>query len=417
MIAAALEAGLFSLLARYVRRTVSILVWLIFHLVVLSTRPCAIMSASSPSSSYNVCVVGGGPAGAAVAVALRRQGHAVDLYEAYPHPRQKPAQNNNPKAYVIALGPRGQRGLTRATGILPEQVQGGIRTGNLARHAGGGSRSPRAKLMQRDQPSLIVPRQALAAHLLDEAAQAGVRLHLEHRLVGIDFERRIATFETPDAKTKKVVERAYDLLVGCDGSKSAVRTLLDDDGAADFSVERTEVDSMEYQVAVLPEQRLFTDQLPADTVHAWNSKEYNAICLAFPVMDKNSTLFAIVFPEGKLAEYQVAHRQKQKGDDSSGADGDGYDKPLASLLPDVDERSRQDLAAQLAAAGPPANGGTCVWCSALGSPATGVALVGDAAHGMWPSLGESHFIVLCVVWGVDSYLVVARRRVNTSAEQ
>jgi len=350
------------------------------------------MSSSSPSSSFNVCVVGGGPSGAAVAVALRREGHAVDLYEAYPHPRQKPAQNNNPKAYVIALGPRGQQGLTRATGIRPEQVQGGIRTGNLARHAGGSH--PRAKLMQRDQPALIVPRQALAAHLLDEAEKAGVRLHLEHRLVGIDFERRIATFETA---SKKKVERAYDLLVGCDGSKSAVRTLLDD-AAADFSVERTEVDSMEYQVAVLPEQRLFSDKLPADTVHAWNSKEYNAICLAFPVMDKNSTVFVIVFPEGKLTEFQVAHKQKQK-DDSSGGDGGGYDKPLASLLPDVDERSRQDLAAQLATAGTPANGGLCVWCRELGSRAFGVALVGDAAHGMWPSLGEWH-LVLCAVWGV-----------------
>lgn len=172
-----------------------------------------------------------------------------------------------------------------------------------------------------------------------------------------------------------LVQQSYDLLIGADGSKSTVRTLLDQNPRANFSVARLEEDSMEYQVAVLSDTRLKhpnTDdsRLPEDTVHVWNSQQYNAICLAFPILDQRSTLFAMVFPNGKLNEFKTS----------------GYEDPLRSLLPDLTPHQRDTLAEQLAR-GIPANGGTCVWCSSLGSPKAGVVLVGDAAHGMWPSLG------------------------------
>ena len=291
------------------------------------------------TKQFQICVVGGGPAGATVALSLRQQGHTVHLYEAYPHPLH--LEKNSSKSYVISLSQRGQDGLERATGVRPNDVMDGVLTGNWARH-------PSLKLLQRPEKAFIVPRQKLTAQLLQKAEDAGVQIRFEHRLVDIDFERRVASFDnvTSGAVETKSVQQSYDLLVGADGSKSAVRTLLDQNNgiAKDFSVTRIEKDSMEYQVAVLSETRLNTDQLPQDTVHVWNSKEYNAICLAFPIADERSTLFATVFPEGKLDEFKAT----------------GYDDPLGALFPDLEPSQRQALTKQFAAGGA-ANGGLCVW--------------------------------------------------------
>jgi len=320
----------------------------------------------SINRNMKICVVGGGPAGAAVALYLSQAGHSVHLYEAYPPPLT--IQKNSPKAYVISMSARGQRGLERATGIRAQDVTDSILTGNLARHG-----AEKLSLMQRPFPALVAPRKVLTAHILQQAADKGVEIHYEHRLIAIDFENRVASFETDDKTTKK--SQPYDLLVGADGSKSTVRTLLDQNTniASDFSVTRVEEDSMEYQVAVLSNTRLNTDTVPEDTVHTWNDKKYNAICLGFPIVAEKGTLFAAVFPEGKFEEFKATE--------------DGFADPLSSLFPDLSQDHRDALALQYRA-GKPANGGLCVWCSSMGSPKAGVVLVGDAAHGMWPSLGE-----------------------------
>jgi kynurenine 3-monooxygenase len=206
-----------------------------------------------------------------------------------------------------------------------------------------------------------------------------VIVHYEHALVDIDFEKRVASFEDKQKKGSKI-QVDYDLLIGADGSKSMTRTLMDQsESVTDFSVVRTEVDSMEYQVAILPKCPTFDSQLPADTVHTWNNKKYNAICLAFPLVSgEGGLLFALVFPQGKLEEFQKSHQSKT---------GDGYQDALESLFPDLSVADRDELIRQLAQ-GKPANGGLCVWNSSLGSASKGVALVGDSGHGMWPSLGQ-----------------------------
>jgi 2-polyprenyl-6-methoxyphenol hydroxylase-like FAD-dependent oxidoreductase len=78
-----------------------------------------------------------------------------------------------------------------------------------------------------------------------------------------------------------------------------------------------------------------------------------------------------VYPEGKLAEFRK----------------NGYDEALTSTLPDLSDADKAEIVKQLST-GETANGGTCVWTSALGSVKHGVVLVGDSGHGMWPSLGQ-----------------------------
>ena len=311
-----------------------------------------------------VVVVGGGPSGAATAKALADKGCDVQLFEAYPHPDK--IHKNAPKAYVIALGKRGQDGLARSTGIDPLQIPNSIVSTHMVRH-------PKNNVRKHDKtPSLIIPRKVLAAQVLDAAKAAGVRINFECRLKDVDFEQQIAKFEGLGGA---VIDVPYDLLVGADGSKSKMRSLLNQN-VNEFKVMRTEEDSMEYQVAVIPPPFPFSG-MPETSVHAWNDKKYNSICLAFPLANNGGLLFAVVYPEGRLSEFKQKHR----------IDGTGYDDPLFHLMPDLTDVVKAELVEQLAA-GEPANGGTCVWCNSLGSPKHGAVLVGDSGHGMWPSLGQ-----------------------------
>jgi 2-polyprenyl-6-methoxyphenol hydroxylase-like FAD-dependent oxidoreductase len=316
-----------------------------------------------------IVVVGGGPAGAAVAMGLAQQGHSVALYEAYPHPLLKKTTSSSTStrknaAYVIVLNARGQTALKRAAGISADQVTGGILSRVSIRH-------PSPKYIHRPNPALLVPRQELAACVAEKAKECGVKVFWEHRLVAIDFDARLATFATSNEQSNPVTSVVpYDLLIGADGVKSQVRNLLDSAKLNDFSVTRLEADTMEYQVVVFDENPFA--EAPATAVHVWNDLKFNSICFAFPLANKQF-LMAPVFPDKTYAAFQ--------------SDPTLMSDAVRALFSDVDANVQTQIIQQLQQ-GKPVNGGTCVWCSSLGSPSAGVALVGDAGHGMWASLGQ-----------------------------
>merc|ERR1740124_959094 len=137
---------------------------------------------------------------------------------------------------------------------------------------------------------------------------------------------------------------------------------------------------MEYQVVTLPSSSHSPDRLfpglPETAVHAWNDPKYNSICLGFPLapssssssskqgIEKGGIILPVVFPEGKLSEFR-----NQNGIE-------GYDEPLKSLFPDLSDETRNAIIAEQLRNGDVASGGTCVWCSSMGSPYRSVVLIG-----------------------------------------
>lgn len=332
----------------------------------------ATTAANPQASKLRILVVGGGPAGAVTAKALAERGrYDVHLVEAYPHPDKVP--KNSDKAYVIALYPRGQRGIEETTNIAPLTVAGTVVSTEMIRHPS--KKSPH----HADSPHLITPRSVLAAHLLNEAKAAGVTIAYQQKLVDVDFNKRVAHFEVQGSGA--VEEVPYDLLIGADGSNSAVRTLLGKSTLSDFSVERIEKDSMEYQVVAIPTTSFEGGFIPSKSaVHVWNDKKYNSLAFAFPLAGNKKMCAVVVFPGGKFDERSKQYKEGSKG-------RGGYSDAMESIMPDISESIRDDMIRQFAE-GTPHNGGLCIWVSALGCPENGVALVGDSGHGMWPSLGQ-----------------------------
>jgi salicylate hydroxylase len=149
-----------------------------------------------------VSVVGGGVAGAATAVALRRIGAEVTVSEAYPDPA-------GPVGSFVSLAANGLRCLD-VLGCLEPVRRAGFPVPRQRMWSGGGRQLgdvPRGRLADDPRPSITVSRADLVAALRTEAERCGATI-----VTGTRVDTRPA---------------GVDLVVGADGIWSAMRRQVD----------------------------------------------------------------------------------------------------------------------------------------------------------------------------------------------
>ena len=157
-------------------------------------------------------IVGGGIAGPIAAVALRRAGIDATVYEAYPC-------SADGVGAVLSLAPNGIDAL-RAIGFDATNLGEPVETMIIANDDG----RPLAVLPTlHDLPaSRVVWRSDLYRALHDYAITNGVRFVFDKRLIEIN--------ETPDAVVARFADEDWvsaDILIGADGIRSTVRSLID----------------------------------------------------------------------------------------------------------------------------------------------------------------------------------------------
>ncbi len=165
------------------------------------------------SAVRTALVIGSGIAGPVAAAALRRAGLEVTVYEAYP-------AHSNGIGSALALAPNG----LAALGIIgaEEAVR---RTAfpitSTAMSVAGKNLGALPSLP--DLPALqMVDRGDLHRVLQDRAAGVGVGFEYDKRLIGVQ--------ESPDAVTARFADGSSataEVLIGADGVRSTVRTLID----------------------------------------------------------------------------------------------------------------------------------------------------------------------------------------------
>jgi 2-polyprenyl-6-methoxyphenol hydroxylase-like FAD-dependent oxidoreductase len=166
-----------------------------------------------------VIVIGGGVAGAAGAVALRRIGAEVTVYEAYADPAGQVGS-------FLSLAANGLRGLD-ALGCLETVRQAGFTVPRQRLWAETGrllGDTPRGRPAGDSLMSVTLMRGRLVEALRAEAVRAGARLVTGQRLVGAVTEGSTVRAEFDSGLTAEA-----DLLVGADGIWSATRQILDPD--------------------------------------------------------------------------------------------------------------------------------------------------------------------------------------------
>ncbi|MFI6344137.1 FAD-dependent monooxygenase [Streptomyces sp. NPDC050560] len=165
----------------------------------------------------DVLVTGGGVAGAAAAIALRRIGADVTIHEAYADPAGQVGS-------FLSLASNGLRAL-RALGCLDEVAAAGFPVPHQRMWSGSGKllgAGPRGRLDSDPLHSVTLMRAELVRVLREEAVRAGVRIVTDHRLVGAEAVGGAVRAEFTDGS-----QHTADLLVGADGLRSATRSALD----------------------------------------------------------------------------------------------------------------------------------------------------------------------------------------------
>lgn len=174
------------------------------------------------ASISTALVIGGGVAGPVTATALAKAGISATVHEAYPEPTP---ENEQGIGGLLALEPNGIRALDiigAADGVLS-----------------AGTPITRSRMMIGGRgfdlvagPSGLPPRQAIGRAglhrvLRSRAEQAGVRFEHGRRLVSVTEEADGVVAHFADGSSAR-----GDVLVGADGVRSTVRTLIDPDAPA-----------------------------------------------------------------------------------------------------------------------------------------------------------------------------------------
>ncbi|MFI6040412.1 FAD-dependent oxidoreductase [Nocardia sp. NPDC051321] len=166
------------------------------------------------SKTATALVIGGGVAGSVTALALRKAGIDATVYERYPTAADGIGAG-------LSLAPNGQQALRaiggeRAIDALGLEFPGSIfgdANGNIFTEFAGFPDLPATRVMARAD---------LFRALADHAAAGGVHFEYDKKLVSVS--------ETADAVTATFADGSTataDVLIGADGIRSTVRTLID----------------------------------------------------------------------------------------------------------------------------------------------------------------------------------------------
>lgn len=326
------------------------------------------------SRSKTAIIVGAGPAGALMALYLAQMNWKVLVYERKDSYEQlyKRKDKGTRGTYNIVLSPRGLKALAQAKVTLPkEQIV--ILKGNVRHNTKEAKKSPGFS------ESISINRNLLAQHLFQEGINqfsAQIKYYFGHHLESIDFEQKVAIFQTEQHQ----VSTEFDLLVGADGVFSTVREIMlkKFDG---FDCQQNQ-DEMTFKICQLGKVTNLVNATEdwQECFHTWPNNQ-PVTMLAPPNPDGSLTGILILPQQGEITFEKI----KSKDDVQT-----LFDSKFPDIFPaqSLTQELVKDLLEQKVSFG-----GITTTCNTFDLDDS-VVLIGDAAHSVWPSLGQGCNIAL-----------------------
>jgi kynurenine 3-monooxygenase len=305
----------------------------------------------------SIAIVGAGLVGSLLSIYLAKRGYKVTVYERRLDMRKHIIEGG--RSINLALSTRGIRAL-HDVGLADVLKQNSIPMHGRMIHDEKGNLNFQA-YGKTGQYINSVSRGGLNMVLMTEAEKHGVEFIFEHRCINIDFEKTEITLKYNEA----TLHKTHDVIIGADGSFSAVRNAMQFTERFEYSQTYIEHGYKELRIPAGEGGAFLFD---ANALHIWPRESYMMIALPNPDKSFTCTLFlpfegAVSFSELKSEEAIQKFFEKNFSD-------------ALKVMPTLQEDFRDNATSSL----------VTVRCYPWVKNKT--LVMGDASHGIVPFFGQ-----------------------------
>lgn len=235
------------------------------------------------SSPQKITLIGAGLNGPLLAILLRQRGFAVEIYERRPDMRQ--VQMNAGRSINLALSTRGIYALQQA-GLWERMRSIIIPMRGRMMHSTTGELTFQPYGQNETEVINSISRAELNIALMNAAEEHGATIHFNQRCTGYDLKTGAIRLRAEE--TRRVTRRETAVLIGCDGSASAIRTEMLKLNRFDFSQQYL---GHGYKELTIPAGDHGEHRLETHALHIW--PRGNLMLIALPNID--GTFACILF--------------------------------------------------------------------------------------------------------------------------
>jgi kynurenine 3-monooxygenase len=230
-----------------------------------------------------VTLIGAGLVGPLLAILLRKRGFGVEVCERRPDMRR--VRMSAGRSINLALSTRGIHALHKA-GLWAQMREIVIPMKGRMMHSVAGELAFQPYGKNDTEVINSISRAELNIALLDAAEREGVSIHFNKRCVGFDLNT--GTVSMRDEETGEGTVRPAGVVIGCDGSASAIRSAMA--GASQFTLSEARLD-YGYKELTIPAGTDGKHLLETHALHIW--PRGNHMLIALPNID--GTFACILF--------------------------------------------------------------------------------------------------------------------------
>jgi kynurenine 3-monooxygenase len=253
-----------------------------------------------PQKAETITLIGAGLNGPLLALELVKRGFQVEIYERRPDMRR--VRMSAGRSINLALSARGIYALTQA-GLWNDMQRIVIPMKGRMMHSTASEITFQPYGRKESDVINSISRAELNIALMNAAEERGVKIHFQKRCVGMDMNNNVIYLQ--DEITGEERSGTVDIVIGCDGSASAIRGEMLKPSGFDFSQEYLDYG---YKELTIPADTGGKHALETNALHIWPRGNY--MLIALPNVDGTFACILFLPFEGEDSFEQLTRREE-----------------------------------------------------------------------------------------------------------